>query len=93
MAVAEDQDQLEKHRVEQFIAESPSMAGLDRISVEFGDDQSGDPALWLVFHLAPKGVVDKHWARRSNEYAATIQTSILHSEIKRFPYTRLESVS
>jgi hypothetical protein len=90
MAVMEDHDQAEKTLAEQFVAETPKMPGVERITVELGNDQTGDPAMWLVFHLQPGVVVSSDWARRFNEYAAVIQTKILHSGLRRFPYTRLE---
>lgn len=93
MAVMEDRDQAEKLLAEQFIAETPKMQGVERITVELGNDQTGDPAMWLVFHLQPGVIVDREWARSFNAYAAIIQTKILHSGLTRFPYTRLESAA
>jgi hypothetical protein len=93
MAVMENHDQAEKSLAEQFIAEAPKMQGVERITVELGNDQTGDPAMWLVFHLQPGVVVNSEWARSFNEYAAIIQTKILHSGMRRFPYTRLESAA
>ncbi len=90
MMVLEEQDQAERQRAEQFIAETPRINGVDSVRVELGEDSTGHPAMWLVFHLERNLNVDYDWARRFNEYAAVIQTKILHNDPKRFPYTRLE---
>lgn len=90
MTVSEQQDQLEKEKAEQFIAETPRMPGVEDIRVELGEDHTGDPAMWLVFRLAPDLKFDREVARRFNEYAGQIQTKILHGGLVRFPYTRTE---
>jgi hypothetical protein len=93
MNVAEDQDLMEKAKAEQFVAETPLMDGIESIRVELGEDQTGDPAMWLVFRLQSDLKFDRETVRRFNDYAAIIQTKILHSGLKRFPYTRVERVA
>ncbi len=90
MKVTEDKDQVEKEKAEQLIAETPLMDGVESISVELRDDSTGDPAMWLVFHLRSDLKVDVPWIQRFNEYSGQIQMRILHSGLTRFPYTRLE---
>ena len=90
---AEEQDQLEKEKAEQFAAEVPLLDGVQSIRVELGDDSSGEQAMWLIFRLNRDVLVDKVWAARFNAYAARVQTKILHGGLSRFPYTRLERVA
>jgi hypothetical protein len=89
MSVAEDQGQLEKAKAEQIIADTPLMDGIESISVELGDDQTGDPAMWLVFHMRPDLATDDEWFKRFNDYSGRIDMKIIHSGLTRFPYTRL----
>jgi hypothetical protein len=93
MNVSDEKDLAEKEKAEQFIAETPLMEGVENVRVELGEDQTGDPAMWLVFRLRPDLNFDMETARRFNEYAAVIQTKILHSGLTRFPYTRLEQAA
>jgi hypothetical protein len=93
MKVSDDKDLAEKEKAEQFIAETPLMDGIENVRVELGEDHTGDPAMWLVFRLRPDLNFDQEMARRFNEYAAVIQTKILHSGLTRFPYTRLEQAA
>jgi hypothetical protein len=93
MKVTEDQSQAEKEKAEQLIANFPLMDGVDHISVELGEDNTGDPAMWLVFHLQKDLEADVPWIQSFNEYSGKIQTSILHSGLTRFPYTRLEQAA
>ena len=93
MNVSDDKDLAEKEKAEQFIAETPLMDGIENVRVELGEDHTGDPAMWLVFRLRPDLNFDQEMARRFNEYAAVIQTKILHSGLTRFPYARLEQAA
>jgi hypothetical protein len=90
MVVTEDLAQIEKAKAEQFIAETPMMEEVEDANVELGEDHSGDPAMWLVFRLRSDAKFDLDMAGRFNDYAAIIQTKILHAGLRRFPYTRLE---
>jgi hypothetical protein len=89
MAVTEDQDQFEKEKAEQIIAETPPMDGVENISVELGEDHSGDPAMWLVFHMRHDLEADDDWLTQLNKYSQLLSLKIIHSGLTRFPYTRL----
>ncbi len=89
MAVIEEEGQLEKRAAEQIIADTPLMDGLESISVELGDDHTGDPAMWLVCYMQPDLKVDDSWLRRLNEYSNRLGLKIIDSGLTRFPYTRL----
>jgi hypothetical protein len=89
MNVTEDQGQLEKAAAEQIIADTPLMDGIESVNVELGDDQTGDPAMWLVFHMRHDLLANDQWLRRFNEYSHQLGMRIIHSGLTRFPYTRL----
>ncbi len=85
----EDQGEIEKQKAEQIIADTPLMDGLESISVELGDDFTGDPAMWLVFYMRSDLKADDDWLKRLNQYSHLLGMRIIHSGITRFPYTRL----
>ena len=93
MKVSDEQDQLEKEKAEQIIADTPLMDGIESVSIELGDDQSGDPAMWLVFHLQRDLQADDPWLKRFNEYTSKIDMRIIDSGLTRFPYTRLRQAA
>ena len=88
MKISEDQDRLERERAELIATEVPLFEGVERISVELGEDQTGDPAMWLVFHLRSGFDANREWIRRFLVYKQGIQLKILNSGLQRFPYTR-----
>jgi hypothetical protein len=93
MTISEEQGQIEKQKAEQIIADTPLMDGIESISVELGDDQSGDPAMWLVFHVRRDTNVDAEWLKNLNEFSHLLGMRIIHSGLTRFPYTRLRDAA
>ena len=89
MRTTDEQGQAEKEKAEQIIADTPLMDGIESISVELGDDHTGDPAMWLVFHMLRDLEPDDQWLKRLNEYSHQLGIRIIHSGLTRFPYTRL----
>ena len=89
MNIAEDQGQLEKAKAEQIIADTPLMDGIESVSVELGEDQTGDPAMWLVFLMNRDVKPDNNWYDRFNEFSHQLGMRIIHSGLTRFPYTQL----
>ncbi|RXH54984.1 hypothetical protein [Granulicella sibirica] len=93
MRATEEQDQLEKAKAEQLIAEAPLMEGVASITVELGDDFSGDPAMWVNFNLIPGFDASREWIRRFVRYETDLALRIVHSGVSRFPYTRFGRVA
>jgi hypothetical protein len=93
MRTTDEQGQAEKEKAEQIIADTPLMDGIESISVELGDDHTGDPAMWLVCYMERDLKPDDGWFRRFNEFSHQLGMRIIHSGLTRFPYTRLRDAA
>jgi hypothetical protein len=93
MRVSEEEGLLEKEKAEQIIADTPLFDGVERISVELGNDNDGDPAMWLIFHLQKDLNDDDRWHTDFSEYKGQLAMRIIHSGIQRFPYSRLRKAA
>jgi hypothetical protein len=93
MTGVEEQGQLEKQKAEQIIANTPLFDGIESITVELGDDHTGDPSMWLVFSMQHDQKADKTWLMSLNEYSNKLGLKIIDSGITRFPYPRLRRVA
>ena len=87
---AEEQDRQELSEAEHFVAETPAIEGVEGVRVEFGEDWAGYPSMWVIFKLRRDLDANDGWMDRFLQYSHGIQTKILHSGMKRFPYRRLE---
>lgn len=90
MMTAQDTGEQEKAAAEAIIASLPRFDGVERVHIELGEDHSGDPSMWLVFHLRPDLDADDNWIASFSEYSTKLGLVLLRSGITRFPYTRLE---
>ena len=93
MKTVANDDQIAKMRAEELISDIPLMAGVNSIKVEPYIDNTGDPSLQLTFSLDRNVLVDDNFVDRFLEFSGVVQTRILHSELNRFPYTRMEQAA
>lgn len=93
MGIMVDDAQLDKAKAEELIRSIPRMPEVESVSVELYTDHTGDPAFQLVFRVRRDVQVDREFIGRFLEYSAKLQTQILHSELGRFPYTRIEQAA
>jgi hypothetical protein len=90
MTTVEEQGELEKAAAEKILAAEPKFPEIVSTTVELGDDHTGDPAMWIVFHVRQGFEPDEAWVHGFSPYATKVSLKLLHSGLKRFPYTRLK---
>ncbi len=93
MGALVDTSQLDKAKAEELIAAIPLMPELESIDVELYTDNTGDPAFRLIFRVRRDVKIDEIFIDRFIQFSAIVQTRILHSNLNRFPYTRLEQAA
>jgi len=89
MSTAIDSEQLDKAKAEELISTVPLIPEVESIDVELYTDNTGDPSFQLIFHVRQGVSVDREFMPRFLKFSAAVQTKILHSDINRFPYTRI----
>jgi hypothetical protein len=90
MSAIVDNGLADKAEAERLIATVPLIPEVQRIDVELYTDNTGDPAFQLLFRVRADVVVDKDFIKKFNDFAGIVQTKILHSDLHRFPYSRLK---
>ena len=90
MIYSTESDQVAKARAEELISDIALMPGITGIRVEPYTDNTGDPSLQITFWFDENIKLDDSFMDRFLEFSGKIQTRILHSDLNRFPYTRLE---
>lgn len=93
MDITEDTALAEKQQAQQLISSMKLMSELQEVNVETGSDWTGDPALYLTFRMKHDVNIDTELIKRFNMFAGEVQTKLLHSGIRRFPYTLLEQAA
>jgi hypothetical protein len=88
-----DKAEQDKSQAQQIIAAIPLIPEVQGIDVELYTDNTGDPAFQLIFLVRPNVEVGEEFIKRFNGFAREVQTKILHSDLQRFPYTRIKQVA
>jgi hypothetical protein len=90
MSTALDNEALDKAKAEELISEVELIPEVKSIDVELYTDHTGDPSFQLVFGLREDVLVDSVFMKRFLQFERQVQTKILHSDLNRFPYTKLK---
>lgn len=93
MSIAEAKELEDKAAAEKLVASVPLMPEIDSVDVELYTDHTGDPSFQLIFHLKPGVDPTNEFLDRFLDYKEIVQTKILHSDLGRFPYTRLKEAA
>ena len=94
MVSAAAQEMQEMQEAERLVATVPLIPEVSAINVELYTDNTGDPSFQLIFHIRPDVATESsEFIRRFLDFAAVVQTKILHSNLRRFPYTKLEQAA
>ncbi len=88
-----ESDQLVATKAQELIADIPLMPGITGIRVEPYTDNTGDPSLKLTFWFEKNIELENSFMDQFLKFSGEIQTKILHSDLHRFPYNRLESAA
>jgi hypothetical protein len=77
-------DQTRKIRAAVKKAASPM--GFDRFELEFGEDSTGDPAVWIKFSLKPGFKPTEQNLARLNDLSSAVKDQIFDAGVERLPY-------
>ena len=83
----------QKAKIEELVHSVPRLPEIERVTISFDKDWSGDPALYLAFVVRPDVKVDEAFVDKFLDYTGAVQTKILHSGIDLFPYTWLQQAA
>jgi len=81
---------LDKAKAEEIISKVELIPEVASIDVELYTDHTGDPAFELTFWLRKDVASDPEFSLRLLEFSRKVQFKILHSDLNRFPYTKLK---
>jgi hypothetical protein len=66
---------------------------IERWDTRFDTDSTGDPAVWITFHVRPELNVDPDKLRALEQFLFELTTTLLEDDIAGFPYTLLEQAA
>jgi hypothetical protein len=88
--ISQEEDQ---SRTTQILNESPLPPEIFDVAMDFKNDSSGEPSIYLSFQVKPGVVLDKESIARISRYMSGVLDRLLRSGISRFPYASLDEAA
>ncbi len=85
--------QEDQTRAKENLGQSPLPPEIYDVVMEFKDDSSGQPSIYLSFKLKPGAAVDQPSIARISRYMSGVLDQLLRSGISRFPYASLDEAA
>ena len=64
-----------------------------RVETDYGKDHTGDPAVFLTFHLHEGVQASREQIKPISRFVHQVAAALLNSHIGGFPYTRLKQAA
>jgi hypothetical protein len=78
----------EAKRIHELVRKSAEPEGFRAFELRFGDDSTGDPAVWVWFTIDPHYPTTKESIRTLTRVRRRVITALLDDGISRNPYVR-----
>ncbi len=87
-------EQADKDLADRILSQqAPLPPEIDSVSMEFRNDSSGDPAIFLSFRIREDSRLDKEAIARLSQYLTSVSLELLQKGISRFPYVSLDEAA
>lgn len=80
-------------RAKAILDETPLPPELSTVTIELKDDYSGDPAMYLSFHVKDEVKLEDEHIARLSRYMMDVADRLLRSGVSRFPYVSLDQAA
>jgi hypothetical protein len=90
MDTADTSTEIDSAKVEAILDRFAAPEEISRIETIYGTDHTGDPAVFLTFHVKDQAKISQADIRRLSSFLSEVTSALLNEGIGGFAYTRLE---
>jgi hypothetical protein len=83
----------EATRIHDVVRENAVPEGFRTFDLEFGEDATGDPAVWIWLAIDPKYPTEKENIQALSRVRRRVKSALLRARIGRIPYVRFREKS
>ncbi|MBW4039783.1 MAG: hypothetical protein HIU91_13115 [Acidobacteria bacterium] len=84
---------IDQERVREILARFVLPEEIERFDTRFGLDHTGDPAVFITFHVKDEAKIGREEIRRLSSLLSEITSALVNGGIGGFAYTRLEQAA
>ena len=85
--------QEDQTRATEILNETPLPPEIFDVAMDFRNDSSGQPSLYLSFQVKPDVTLDRESIARISRFMSGVLDRLLRSGISRFPYASLDEAA
>ena len=85
--------EMDQQKVHDILAGFVLPNEIEKLDTVFGLDSTGDPAVWLTFHVRDTAKIGQNELERLTRFLSEVTSALLQANIAAFPYTRLEQAA
>ena len=93
MQTTEATSEIDRDKVKEILARFELPNEVERVETTFRDDHTGDPSVYLTFHVKDDVKISQEDIKRLSQFLGTVAGAMLNEGIGGFPYTRLEQAA
>jgi hypothetical protein len=83
----------EAKRIHELVRENAVKEGFGTFKLQFGEDSTGDPAVWIWFEIDPKYSIADDSIKTLTRLRRLVRSALLAAGIHRIPYVRFKESS
>ena len=76
----------EARRVRALVNAYRRPPGVLNWSAEYGEDATGEPAVWIWFHFKDEGGISQRKIEQLTDFVETVRSGLLNANLGRWPY-------
>ncbi len=80
----------EAKRIRALVRENAAPEGFGSFELQFGEDWTGDPAVWVRFAIDPDYPTDKKSIEKLTRLELRVISALLRAQIDHYPYVRFQ---
>jgi hypothetical protein len=76
----------EARRIRTLINKHKRPQGVQTWNAEYGEDSTGEPAVWIWFHYKDENGISQHKIHELTDFVQSVRDDLLDSKLGRWPY-------
>ncbi len=93
MQASQPSAEVDQQKVQEILARFTLPPEVERVEIRFGSDHSGDPAVYVTFHLREDTNIGRKEIKSLSSFSSSVAKALYKGDIGGFAYTMLDQAA
>ncbi len=93
MQASQPSAEVDQQKVQEILARFTLPPEVERVETRFGSDHTGDPAVYVNFHIRMDVKLGREEIKRLSRFSSAVASALYKGDIGGFAYTRLDQAA